>query len=181
MSVVGIDPSLRCSGFSIIDRDGSVFATRFPTKAAPNLAEQREQVRYLTGAMMRWAPTTIELTVIEKPFVPFKHGAGDVVERSWLFGMLVDQFMRRGPVVVVSAAGRAKYGAGSGNADKKAVMAAVREAFPNVPIRDDNEADAIVLASMGARHLGFPVDGTASKKQEEAMTAVVWPVIERRN
>lgn len=180
MSVVGIDPSLRCTGVAFANAPGTLTAQRFPTKPAATLAEQRDQVRYIVGSVMDWVPASLELTVIEKPYVPQRHGAGDVIERAWLFGLFVDQLMRRGPVVVVSAKGRAKYGSGNGNAEKKEVLAAVRRAFPNIAVRDDNEADAMVLACMGARHLGVPLDGEASKKQLEAMSAVLWPVIERR-
>lgn len=180
MSVLGIDPSLRCTGIALVTRGGDVVASRFPTKPAGTLAEQQEQVRYIVGSVLRAVPMTLDLTVIEEPYVP-QHAAGEVVVRSWVYGLLVDQLMQRGPVAKVSAKTRAKYAAHNGNADKKAVEAAIREAFPNIPIRDNNEADAIALAAMGARYLGVPADGTPSKKQLEAMTAVVWPVIGRKN
>lgn len=176
--ILGIDPSLRCTGYTFVTRGGDVVPARVRTKPALGLVEQRDQVRFIVGTILRGAPERLDLTVIEKPYVS-RHG-GDVIDRAWLFGLLVDQLLQRGPVAVVTAKGRAKYGAHDGNADKKKVLAAIREAFPNVPVRDDNEADAIALASMGARHLGYPVDGVASKKQLEAMTAVVWPVIEKR-
>ncbi len=174
MAILGIDPSLRCTGIALASRGGDIAAQRFPTVAVGTLREQREQVRYIVGSILRAVPMTLDLTVIEEPYVP-QHGAGEVVVRSWVYGLLVDQLFERGPVVKVSAKTRAKYGAHNGNADKKAVEAAVREAFPNIAIRDNNEADAIVLAAMGARYLGVPIDGTPSKAQLQAMTAVHWP------
>ncbi len=175
MSVVGIDPSLRCTGVAIITRTGDVATRRFPTDPAGTLLEQQVQVRYVVGSILSWLPEVLDLVLIEEPYVP-RHGAGEVIVRSWLYGMLVDQMAQRGPVAKVTAKTRAKYGAHNGNADKKAVTAAIRTAFPDVRIQDHNEADALALAAMAARHLGRPVDGVGSAKQLEAMTAVVWPV-----
>jgi Holliday junction resolvasome RuvABC endonuclease subunit len=177
MQVVGIDASLKCTGFATVGESGVLFASRFPTSPGDNtLADLDRRIRYIVGSVLMHAPVKC-FTVIEAPYVP-RHGSGQVVERAWLFGMLVDQLLLRGPVVQVRTKQRAKYASGDGNADKKKVLAAVRGAYPAVRVRDDNEADAITLAAMGARYLGYPVDGPISKKQQEAMTAVVWPVIE---
>lgn len=179
MRVLGIDPSLRCTGYTLATAEGKVFPARIRTKPASGLVEQRDQIRFIVGTILRAVPDRLDLSVIEKPYVP-RHG-GDVIDRAWLFGLLVDQLLQRGPVAVVTARGRAKYAAHDGNANKAKVLAVIREAFPNVPIRDDNEADSLALASMGLRHLGVPIDGVGSKKQLEAMTAVAWPGTERRN
>jgi crossover junction endodeoxyribonuclease RuvC len=180
MQVLGVDPSLTCTGVATVGSLGVVAPHRFPTKGDGTLVDVRERIRYIVGCVLRFAPERPLLTVIEAPVIPHGHGSGQILERAWLFGMLVDQLILRGPVVQVRPSTRAKYGAGSGNAKKAEVLAAVREAFPNVAVRDDNEADAIVLAAMGARHLLMPFDGVASKKQIEAMTAVAWPKTERR-
>jgi len=180
MRVLGIDPSLRCTGLALVD-DGAVTVSRMPTDSVLTLAEQREQIRFIVMWVVKTVPVDLDLSVIEKPYVPQGKGnAGDLIERSWLFGMLVDQLMRFGPVVVVRPKTRAKYGSGDGNADKKKVREAIRAAYPNLRVRDDNEADSIALAAMGARYLGEPIDGDPSKQQLEAMTAVVWPEITRR-
>lgn len=178
LQVVGIDPSLRCTGYTVAD-GSRVIPGRIRTKPVAGVAAQRDQIRFIVGTVLRAAPQVIDLTVIEKPFVS-RHG-GDVIDRSWLFGLLVDQLMQRGPVALVTARGRAKYAAHNGNADKQAVLAAVRDAYPTVPVRDDNEADSIALAAMGMRFLGSPIDGVGSKKQLEAMTAVVWPDLRGSN
>jgi Holliday junction resolvasome RuvABC endonuclease subunit len=179
MVVLGIDSSLRKTGLALV-HDGKVTPNRILTDAVSTLAEQREQTRYIVMAVLRFAPKNVDLTVIEAPYVPQAQGAaGDLVERCWLYGMLVDQLMSRGPVARVRPKTRAKYGSGDGNADKRKVREAVRAAYPNLRVRDDNEADAIALAAMGARHLGEPIDGVPSKAQMQAMTAVVWPTTRR--
>lgn len=113
------------------------------------------------------------------PYVPQGgKAAGSVIERAWLWGFLVDQLVPRGHVVQVRTKTRAKYASGSGNADKKTVLAAVRESFPGVHVPDDNVADALALAAMGARWGGAPIDGALMKSQTDAMSAVVWPTRE---
>lgn len=178
VNVIGIDPSLTCLGIARID-DGHTAVTRNRTKQnLGDLRDMSQRIRFLVGTSLKFAGAHIDLTVIESPYTP-KHNAGAVLERAWLYGMLVDQFLQRGPVVAVAPMQRAKYAAGTGKAKKPEVLAAVRDAFPGIPLRDDNEADALALAAMGARHLGAPVDGTPTKAQLDAMDAVRWP-IERR-
>jgi Holliday junction resolvasome RuvABC endonuclease subunit len=181
MNVLGIDPSLTMTGVASIV-DGITTAGRIQTEPAKGLADVDARIRYIVARTLRFAPDRC-LTVIERPYVPQGQGAaGQLVERAWLFGMLVDQLLLRGPVIEVRPTLRAKYAAGNGHAKKAAVLTAIREAFPNLRVRDDNEADALALAAMGARHLGEPIDGPGSKKQLEVMAAVAWPIPnERKN
>jgi Holliday junction resolvasome RuvABC endonuclease subunit len=172
--VIGVDPSLTCTGVAHVDEGGAVSVMRIPTAGDGSLDDIRLRVRLIVGSVLRFAPTSGLLSVIEAPYIP-QHGSGQVLERAWLFGMLVDQLALRGQVAQVRAKTRAKYGSGNGNAAKPEVRAAVRAAFPGLRIRDDNEADALALAAMGARHLGSPIDGLPSKAQSAAMLAVAWP------
>jgi Holliday junction resolvasome RuvABC endonuclease subunit len=175
MRVLGVDPSLRLSGVARVV-DGVLDATRIPTEKVRTLREQRDQVRYIVGKILRFAGD-VDLAVIESMYVPTREGAqaGAVTQRAWVWGLVVDQLFERCPVVEVTTKQRAKYAADNGNADKAAVTAAVKAAYPNLRIRDDNEADAIALAAMGARHLGEPIDGTGTPKQLQVMAAVAWP------
>ena len=52
-------------------------------------------------------------------------------------------------------------------------IAAARR-FPDVEVTNNNEADALVLAAMGARHLGRPIDDMP-KSHLTALDAVRWP------
>lgn len=174
MDAVGIDPSLTCTGLAVVGENRATSVHTFPTSTQDaDLADYDRRVQYITGKTLMAAPKRC-LTVIEAPFVPHHGGAGQVIERAWLFGFIVSQFLRRGPVVAVSAKTRAKYATGNGNASKKEVLAAMRDRFPDLSIRDDNAADGLALAAMGARWLGFPIDGEPSKPQLEAMRAVRW-------
>lgn len=174
MIVVGIDPSLTRTGVAVA-RDGAAAVGSVTSK--PNgggLVDTRDRIRFLVGGALVFAPRRIDLTVIEAPYLP-RHGGGSVLERAWLYGLLVDQFLGRGPVASVPPAVRARYAGGAGNASKGDVLAAVRGAFPRIPLRNDDEADALALMAMGARHLGHPLDGEASAAQVAAMEKVAWP------
>jgi crossover junction endodeoxyribonuclease RuvC len=181
MNVLGIDPSLRLTGVARVV-DGILVARRLPTEKVTTLREQRDQVRYIVGSVLRFAGAP-DLAVIEEMYVPTGDGkaAGAVIERAWIWGLLVDQLFEVCPVVKVTTKQRAKYATDNGNAGKEAVTAAVVAAYPGIRVRDDNEADSITLAAMGARHLGEPIDGPGTKKQLEVMAAVAWPTPNERN
>jgi Holliday junction resolvasome RuvABC endonuclease subunit len=173
MDVLGVDPSLTMTGLAKTTEAGVTLVQRVSSVKTNDVYGIRDRVRYIVGQTLRFAPARC-LTVIEAPIVMRNGAGGAQLERAWLFGMLVDQLVLRGPVILVRTTTRAKYAAGAGNADKKAVLAAVREAFPLLPVRDDNVADALALCAMGARHLGAPIDGVPTKNQLAAMTAVAW-------
>lgn len=175
MDVLGVDQSLTMSGLALIS-GGEVTLRRIPTTPVngSGLEGVRDRIRYIVGQTLQWAPRRC-MTVIEAPYVPKRMQAGAVIERMWLFGMLVDQLLIRGPVVQVRTTTRAMYAADNGSAKKAEVLAAMVGKFPALTIRDDNEADALAMAAMGVRFLGSPVDGPISKKMQQAMTSTVWP------
>lgn len=180
MNVLGVDQSLTMTGLARVVH-GVVATERvstIPTSGDP-LTQTRERIRYIVGRTLKFAPPGPLLSVVEAPYVPRGgKAAGAVTERAWLFGLLVDQLLTRGLVVQVRTTTRAMYATDNGSADKKQVLAAMRAKHPLVVIADDNAADALALVAMGARYLGSPIDGVASKKQLQAMTSTVWPSIE---
>lgn len=181
MDVYGIDPSLTCTGLAKTTPAGVVLTKR--VKTAPDgddLSAIARRIRYITSQVVQFAPAEC-LTVVEAPLIPRGHSSGAVLERAWLFGFIVDQLMRRGAIVRVRQATRAMYATDNGRASKAEVKAAMRAKFPAVAIPDDNVADALAMAAMGARWLGEPIDGEPSKKQVQAMAAVLWPVTKERS
>lgn len=180
MIAVGIDPSLNCTGLAKIT-DGYLETLRLPTSTEQgDLADVRRRVRYITGRMVMFVPQGA-VAVIEAPIVVRGGRGGLQLERAWLFGFLVDQlFARQCQVVQVRPKVRAKLATGNGNAEKRDVLAAIRERFPATRIADDNVADAVALAAAGARWAGEPIDGALTKKQAEAMASVSWPNTEKR-
>jgi hypothetical protein len=178
MHVLGIDQSIKATGLAL--RDGDVTRTHV-IHSEPGVGSwgMREAIRYVVGQTLRFAPYSLDLTVIEAPIIP-RHGGGLALERAWLFGFLFDQLIVRGPVATVHPSTRALYATGNGKADKADVVAAMKVAHPDVATDDHNVADGLALMGMGARWLGEPVDGELTKKQLGAMRTAHWPVIERK-
>jgi crossover junction endodeoxyribonuclease RuvC len=175
MDVFGVDQSFTTTGLAKVE-GGAIALTRVKSEASDpgDLLATRDRIRYIVGSVLRFAPRRC-LSLVEAPIVVRNGKGGAQLERAWLFGLLVDQLSLRGPIVQVRTKTRAMYATDNGNADKPEVLAAMRVAFPDLRIVDDNVADALALLSMGARHMGAPIDGVPSKKQLAAMTAVRWP------
>ena len=71
-----------------------------------------------------------------------------------------------------------KYATGKGggpDSSKDQVLAAVIRRYPAVDVTGNDEADALVLAAMGARWAGHPIDDPLPVLQTTAMAKVAWP------
>ncbi len=177
MDVLGVDQSLTATGLARIEN--GVVETELVTSEAPHGAwETRTTVRYHVGLTLKFAPREC-LSVIEAPIIP-RHGGGLALERAWLFGLLFDQLIMRGPVATVHPSTRALYATGNGKAEKHEVVAAMKAAFPALTVKDDNVADGLTLAAMGARWLSAPVDGSVTSRQLKAMRSAHWPDMKGR-
>jgi Holliday junction resolvasome RuvABC endonuclease subunit len=175
IAVLGVDQSLTCTGVArVVGGTVSVARIRTEPTEAGDLVALRDRIRSIVGQTLRFAPARC-VSIIEAPIVVRNGKGGAQLERAWLFGLLVDQLLLRGPVVQVRTTTRAMYATSNGRAEKKEVLAAMRATFPDLRIPDDNAADALALAAMGARWMGSPIDGVLSKKQTQAMVAVRWP------
>lgn len=181
--VVGIDSSLTISGCARVDlgvgADGQLEALRWETWRARSVDDggtvlgMRRRIRVMLREILALVPDFVDLSVIEGPAIGAKHAAlAD--ERAGLRWLLVDQLLGRGPVVIVPPKTRAILATGNGNADKAAVLAAIRETVPAAHVPDHNVADGVALAMAGAYALGMPWGLTA--KQISAHGKVPWPV-----
>lgn len=184
MHVVGIDISLTSTGMCSI-RDGNVSVWTVPSRPLGTTldarAERLDQISKKIAAgclvddLRRW---NLDLVVIEAPSLG-QSRQGGTHDRSGLWWLVVDCLRRMGATVVeVPPACRAKYAAGKGNATKDAVMLAVARRYDGLCLVSGNdEADALVLAAMGARHLGRPVEVSPLPAANVAgMDGVAWPV-----
>ncbi|ROS62171.1 Holliday junction resolvasome RuvABC endonuclease subunit [Frigoribacterium sp. PhB160] len=178
MIVVGIDPSLSCTGIVTADDWGGIVTGRAKTQTPPTqtLRARRRRTRTALARILDQLPQRVDLFVVEAPSPRSQFGSHN--DRVGLYWLLVDQLLARADVAEVLPKTRAKYATGNGNADKAAVKTAMRAAFPHVPVPDDNVADALALALMGLRHLGSPLDGELTPKHLDAMDAPSWPTPE---
>lgn len=187
-TVVGLDTSLTATGLAKLADHGSARLTkigseppktdRHPKTGKPLPATLNQRVNRIQDLAERVTHEVHlagpDLVVIEAP----SHGSkgGQAHERAGLWWTVVMDLRRSWvPVVEVSPSVRPIYAAGKGTAGKYEVLAAVSRRYSEFEFSDDNEADALVLAMMGMRYLGCPLDDPMPQTHLRAMDKVMWP------
>lgn len=179
-AAVGIDPSLTACGVALIqEQDGervrSVHTLGRKGKKDETLAQREERIMTVVHDVIGLIQSldVTPIVTIEGP----SHGnvTGSHHDRSGLWWMLVRDIRDHvgAEVVEITPSQVKKYATGKGNAGKAEVMAATIRRYLDVPISNDNEADAWVLAAMAARLIGEPVEEALPKVNLEAMAKVV--------
>ena len=179
MMVVGIDPSLTSTGVVVVDAQDRLTVQTATVESrgarSDSWASRSERVRGLAASVTAEVPVSARLVVMESPSLS-QRNAGSAHDRAGLWWAIYWRLTDRGiPVLPVPPAVRAKYAAGKGNAAKDAVMLAVARRYPHVDIGNNNEADAMVLAAIGARLLGEPVEDSLPKTHTDALQKVTLP------
>ena len=179
MIVCGLDPSLTSAGVAIL-RDGwPIHVSTHGLKGHDGASYQsrnrrvRWTCRQILDAVAEHAP---DLVMIEGPSYGSKFGAA--FDRAGLWhGLYAALDAKRIPVGVVAPKTRATWATGNGNADKPAVLAVVRHWWPTWPLgdRDYDKADALVLAAIGAHHLGDPMPFDTKPRHTTGLEKVQWP------
>lgn len=172
--VVGIDLSLTATGIAHAYTGAAVVETITSIgKAGATLADRAARLDHLTTTILENLGNA-QLVVIEGP--AYSRSNPGMHDRSGLWWLVVDALRHRAyPTAVVTPTGRAKYATGKGNAGKDQVLLAVARRYPDVEVTNNNEADALVLAAMGARHLGHALEHDLPKTHLTAMDAAAWP------
>jgi crossover junction endodeoxyribonuclease RuvC len=121
----------------------------------------------------------VDLVVVEGPAYSRQASQQGHHERAGLWWVTIRALWRRGvPYAVVTPGGLKRYATGKGTASKDEVLVAVTRRFDWFA-GDNNAADALVLAAMGADHLGTPL-ATMPDKHRGALDAVTWPDLKPR-
>lgn len=186
MIILGIDSSLTSTGLGWLDTTSPEWITQRvrteKAKAGGELAQAR-RMRRIAAQVIAFTRECdppfgqVDLFVIERMANYGRHaGALDLAGLWW---RIVDEIERAsgsaGRLLVVPTPVRAKYatgrgsGAGAGKAD---VLAAVRETYPEADVPNHDVADAVALAALGARLMGFPVEQVDRAWVEEVAAQV---------
>ncbi len=175
MIVVGLDLSLTASGVaqvSYFPGEGRHRIVLDRVQSAPR-GQSVEARAERIGSIVRQIEQRLlrgSLVVIESP--AYTRSVGSRHERSGLWWAVVSAAMRlECRVIEVTPTTRAKYATGKGNAGKRDVVAAVEKRYGVTPA-DDNEADAMVLAAIGYRLTGFPLEVVSEPWMGEVAAAV---------
>lgn len=173
--VVGIDASLACSGVAQIGTGpGTVKVGRVVSKPTkdPTLSDRSRRLRRLAGNLTGLCADAT-LVVIEGPSYA-SSGAG-TWDRAGLWWLVVARLTGAGlNVVEVPPSTLKTYATGKGNAGKDDVLTAVVRRYPHVQFNGNDEADALVLAAMGARFAGFPIEDGLPQTHLRALEKVQW-------
>lgn len=182
-TVLGIDPSLTRTAVAVI-HPGLITLRDFPTKGtkADDLSRRSFRLNLIGGYIEELYDDITDkghhpadLVVIEGP----AHGqtTGSHHDRSGLWWQIVGDFLDLGiPVVEISPSSLKTYATGKGNAGKDEVMLAVARRYTDITeVANNDQADALVLAAMGARHLGAPIEASLPASHLRALDKVAWP------
>ena len=176
--VAGIDLSMTSTGIAKIFEDSvqtSNTTVQSKGKRADDLATRSGRLNALAQAVVEavTGPTQRpDLVVIEAP--SYGSTGASSWDRAGLWWLVVTKLHRLDiPVALCAPTTRAKYATGKGNADKAAVAAAAARLFPDVEISNSDEADALILAHIGAARAGYPVG--ALQRHHDALQSVHFP------
>ena len=173
MRIIGIDPSLTATGIAILENGEWTMLD-----VLKNNLRGHERMDYIISnlAELFVGLQAGDIVVMEGPSFNSQGQRSHELAGIW---WLIRHEMWYYPditVVIVPPTTRAKYASGRGNAGKAEVYEAIQEQFPDITIKDHNVGDAIILASIGARRIGSPVDDKLEDSPEmDAYKKVEWP------
>lgn len=189
MIVVGLDLSLTNAGVVVLDTETQEISeslhsskpgkrvTLDPVAAGRKLkpiypvTDRAERLLMLADSILGALPPVIDLAVVEAP--SFASIGGFTHERSGLYWMIMTQLVQHCEIAEVAPRTRAVYATGKGGADKMSVVDAILTRH-ELSFDNDNLIDAFVLACMGARSLGYPIEDDLPQEQQDAMKSVYW-------
>lgn len=168
-TAIGLDLSLTATGVASSAGWTEVIRPPAGTRGHP-------RIQHLRDTVLEMIPAVVALVVVEGPSYGnqgSRRQSGHH-ERAGLWWMVTHSLWKRGiDYAVASPASRAKYGTGKGNADKATVVREVTRRFDWFAGGED-EADALILAAMGADWLGSPIVAVP-QTHRAALDAVAWP------
>lgn len=206
--VAGIDLSLTNSGVAVLrgdDLDGRPFVRNIssdPVKTATKNGkpfasplDRRNRIQSIAARVVMAALNGLDpenddapVFVVEDVLLIGSNGGQSVIDRVWLFGLVIHLLCKHGIVVLVATTTMKKYASGNGatpvgaKSSKSAVLLAMPRMFPQIVVVDDNAADALALAAMGARALDHPREPSVQRVTPSALNSVEWPTnTQRRN
>lgn len=177
MNVVGLDLSLTSTGVAVVTDRGRVAVGRVRSegKRSDSIRARSERLDSIACEVFAQARLA-NLVVVERQI---GQSTGSTHDRSGLWWQVVGELCRVPvPVVAVVPQHMKIYLTGRGTKVGKdeTLAAAIKRYGHLVDLSNNDEAEALGLAAMGARHLGFPLEARRSLPQTHlrAMHQVDW-------
>lgn len=180
--VIGIDPSLTSTGIAMLDTQDRL---DIPTCTIGSSGKRNDgwptrlgRIEAITTSIRNLIPASADLAVMEAPSLGQTRQGGHF-DRHGLWWSIYQDLTHVAclPVLVVPPAARAKYATGKGNAGKDEVLLAVARRYPQAEVVNNDEADATILAAIGARILDDPIEDHLPRVNLDAMAKLVAPVL----
>jgi crossover junction endodeoxyribonuclease RuvC len=169
--ILGVDLSLTHTGIAAIHPGRPVVTHAILSRPfrVDDLTHRSARMRFIASQIFGYAEQQFDAVVIEGP--SYNSRDGKAFDRAGLWWMVVGRLTAREvPVIEVTPTAVKKYATGNGTAGKDQVLAAVIKRYPNIDIPGNNEADALVLAAMGARAYGQPIETSLPKTHQRQGT-----------
>lgn len=142
------------------------------TPPATGLAATRERLEKIVSVVKFFVDeSTDPRVVIEGLALSAQHGKQ--WDRAGLWWMVVAA-LKNYPITEIPPTSRAKFATGNGRSPKDEVMIAAVKRYPMAGISDNNTADAVLLAAMGARYGGYPLEDSLPYDNRSALDKVHW-------
>jgi crossover junction endodeoxyribonuclease RuvC len=169
VSVLGLDLSLTSTG-AALHTGGETLTSRI---RPPGGFRDHLRLSWLADKIAGLAQG-IPLVIVEGPSYGSTTGQRGHHERAGLWWAITLRLWHDSvPFAVVPPAALKRYATGKGNAGKDDVLREVTKRFPWFTGGND-EADALILAAMGADHLGQPLTPMPATHRA-ALDGVQWP------
>ena len=159
-SYVGLDMSLSSTGFCIKTGDRVSVET---IKSKPDSAENDlARLKLIAGEVMRRIPPATSMICIEDFFTPGNaQQIGSAIKLAMLGTVMRMALFDAGlPFFIIAPSSLKKFVTSKGTSQKSLVVMAVYKSW-GVEVKDDNQADAMVLA-----HIAEALDGNETKLQK---------------
>ena len=140
-------------------------------KAADSMAVRADRIERIAQEIARIVGR-VDLAVIEAGSFGSKKVSRSLADERAALRLRVVGLLKC-PVALVAPSTLKLYATGNGSADKGSVVDSTLALY-ELPSRDDNLIDAFVLARMGVRRLGQPVEPEAEEHQLRAMRTPKW-------
>lgn len=168
--IVGVDFSLTSTGVCAIT-DGEAECITIKSKKEEQWWLFPDRIYGIAYQILEWAdPQDGDQFVIETPAFAAKSATLDKMFGGWWL-MIPFLTFDDSPPSLVTPQQVKKYATGKGNAGKDEVLAAVIRRYPDVLVTGNDQADALVLAAIGAAVMGEPFE-VLTQKQQEVVDAV---------
>lgn len=176
MKICGLDPSLTRAGVAVL-HNGQPTVLRsagWGGKDSDSYAQRSERIVAQCRMVLSLIPTDCDLIVMEGPAYASK--TGHAFDRAGLWwGLHAALHARHIPIAVCVPNTLKAWATGNGRAEKEDVHNAVKLRWPDIRVRNHDEADALALAELGAikvnEPLPFPIPGRAQAN----IKAIAWP------